>query len=328
MDILPLLRCFKRVLAECPKEAQDLLLLLAGEDARYNYAKEVEEFAKDMQIADKVLFRKNPSFIEQPLIYSASDIFISPVDNFQESFGITILEAMSSGLPVIASDWNGYKDTVLHGKTGYRVPTYWMDCEDRISLYSPICDFRMEHLFLAQSVCVDMNKMVEYLSMLVKHPRLRHELGVNARNVVLEKFDWKSIIKQYEELWKELYELSQFHDKPPADKSQLLRPNRFTTFKSYPSEIIAEDTKVRITCYGDEILKKKQALKPYKGMKSMLLFPIIQDALSLATGEPRVGEVVEKLLQKYQKYSPSPQDVKYQIMWMLKHDLLEVLRED
>jgi len=138
MDLLPLLRGFKRILEECNEEASNLLLLLAGDDERYHYAQEVEKFAEALKIADNVRFLKNPSFVEGPLIYSAADIFISFADNFQESLGITVLEAMASGLPAIVSDWDGYKDIVLHGKTGFRVPTYWAGCEERISLFSPI----------------------------------------------------------------------------------------------------------------------------------------------------------------------------------------------
>ena len=29
---------------------------------------------------------------------------------------------MAAGLPVVGSDWNGYKDTIEHGKTGFLSP--------------------------------------------------------------------------------------------------------------------------------------------------------------------------------------------------------------
>ena len=61
----------------------------------------------------------------------------------------------------------------------------------------------------------------------------------------------------------------------------------------------------------------------YKGMKNLLLFPIIQDILAMTKENKPVGEVEEELLKKYQKYSPMPHDVKYQISWMLKQGLLE-----
>ena len=44
-------------------------------------------------------------------------------DNIQETFGLTPVEAMAAGLPCVVSDWNGYKDTVADGETGFRIPT-------------------------------------------------------------------------------------------------------------------------------------------------------------------------------------------------------------
>ena len=59
---------------------------------------------------------------EKKLALAATDLFCSPADNLQETFGLSVLEAMASSLPVVASDWNGYRDLVLHGKTGWLVP--------------------------------------------------------------------------------------------------------------------------------------------------------------------------------------------------------------
>ena len=45
-------------------------------------------------------------------LWAAADVFLSLVDNIQETFGITPLEAMAAGLPVVASDWDGYRYTM------------------------------------------------------------------------------------------------------------------------------------------------------------------------------------------------------------------------
>ncbi len=39
---------------------------------------------------------------------SAAQMFLFPIDNLQESFGIAPVEAMAAGLPVVASDWDGF----------------------------------------------------------------------------------------------------------------------------------------------------------------------------------------------------------------------------
>ena len=55
--------------------------------------------------------------------WASADVFCSLSDNIQETFGIVPVEAMAAGLPVIVSDWDGYKDTVRDGIDGFRIPT-------------------------------------------------------------------------------------------------------------------------------------------------------------------------------------------------------------
>ncbi len=49
--------------------------------------------------------------------YAACDIFCAPSLG-RESFGMVLMEAMAAGLPVVASDIDGYRDVVTHGKEG------------------------------------------------------------------------------------------------------------------------------------------------------------------------------------------------------------------
>ncbi len=196
MDLYPLLISFKEIWTTEKKA----MLLLAGNDSQGEYSRRLEEMARDMGMSESVKFIKNPSRDKSNLIYSASDIFVSPSDNVQESFGLTNLEAMASGLPVVASDWSGYKDTVIHDETGFRIPTYWARCDKNIGLFSRVFqNWMIDHLSVAQSVCVDVKKMTQYLSILVKNRDLRLKFGKNGKRRVLEKYDWKIYGKPLED---------------------------------------------------------------------------------------------------------------------------------
>ncbi len=139
-------------------------------------------------------------------IHHASDVFVSLSDNIQETFGLTPLEAMSVGLPVIASDWNGYRDIVQHDVTGFLTPTTMVygatsDLADRY-MHDEINYDR----FLGQcnqSVCVATDEFQRQLLQLAQSPELRSRFGEEGRKIASREFDWKRIIQRYEELWDE-----------------------------------------------------------------------------------------------------------------------------
>lgn len=76
--------------------------------------------AKQEGVEEQVVFAGSKSRDLLKYYYSASDIFIATP--WYEPFGITPLEAMACGTPVIGSNVGGIKYTVLEGKTGLLVP--------------------------------------------------------------------------------------------------------------------------------------------------------------------------------------------------------------
>lgn len=56
-------------------------------------------------------------------VYQAADIFCFPTYYSAETFGIVVIEAMSTGLPVVATNWRGIPETVQDGTTGLLVET-------------------------------------------------------------------------------------------------------------------------------------------------------------------------------------------------------------
>ena len=80
----------------------------------------LREVAADAGVAERVIFTGRRSRELLKLYYSAADAFITTP--WYEPFGITPLEAMACGTPVIGSDVGGIKYSVVHGETGYLVP--------------------------------------------------------------------------------------------------------------------------------------------------------------------------------------------------------------
>jgi D-inositol-3-phosphate glycosyltransferase len=80
----------------------------------------LQELAGELGIADRVLFTGKRQPQELHLYYSAADVAVTTP--WYEPFGLTPLEAMACGRPVIGSDVGGISFTIADGITGYLVP--------------------------------------------------------------------------------------------------------------------------------------------------------------------------------------------------------------
>ncbi len=90
----------------------DWLLLLVGEGPD---ASAVEEIALAAGISDRV--RLCGHHRDVSCFYSAADLFVLPSE--KEAFPLSILEAMSYGLPVVATNVDGIPEQVAHGQNGF-----------------------------------------------------------------------------------------------------------------------------------------------------------------------------------------------------------------
>ena len=317
-DLFPLLVVFKKVAEKHP----DMVLVLAGDD-KHRYGDKVKTLAGELGIADKVIFKLDPPVTSLPLLYSASDVFIAPSDSVQETFGLVVIEAMASGLPVVVSDWNGYKELVIHCEIGFKVPTYWARCDGMIRPVAPLTSWLVNHLYLAQSVCVDLGKMEEYLLALVENPELRSRMGEKAREHAVANYDWKTIVKRYEELWMELKEEAKRRGRE-VKRVVSFEPQYFRVFNHYPTEVLDEESQIKLTESGKKLLGGEGKTVEFYAEMRALLDPSVMEEIVTKLGETdgwvKVGEVADKIRETHGVPS---EIVIFQIMWMMKYGVLE-----
>ena len=156
----------------------------------------------------RCLFTDGRKEFERTSSWAAADIFISLADNIQETFGLTPIEAMAAGLPVVVTDWDGYRETVRDGEDGFRIPTWTPPSGSGASLaaaheagvdsYDMYCGLACAH------VAIDHGVLAERLTALVRDDALRARMGDAGRRRAAEMFDWAVVFRRYQDLWGEL----------------------------------------------------------------------------------------------------------------------------
>ena len=129
-----------------------------------------EKLARELKLEKDVTFLGKQDGLEDLL--SVGDIFLMPSQS--ESFGLSALEAMSCGLPVISSSIGGLPELVLHNKTGY------------------IAEF------------ADIDRMAKYTIELLKNKKKFESFSNNSRNRAVKVFERKLIVPKYIEYYEKI----------------------------------------------------------------------------------------------------------------------------
>jgi glycosyltransferase involved in cell wall biosynthesis len=98
---------------------------------------------------------------EVPEFLATGDIFVLP--SFQEDFPLAVLDAMASGLPIVASAIDGPKDFLVHGATALLVPPR------------------------------DAHALADALTLLIADASLREKLGRTARRAAVENYSFEAV---------------------------------------------------------------------------------------------------------------------------------------
>ena len=129
----------------------------------------LQAICREIGVADQVTFVGSRGRKELCTYYSAADIFVTTP--WYEPFGITPLEAMACGLPVVGSAVGGIKMTVSDGETGYLVPPR-----------NPAA-------------------LAERLAILLADPALRRRMGNCGRQRAERWFTWHRVTRDIERLY-------------------------------------------------------------------------------------------------------------------------------
>jgi len=170
-----LLRGFSRVVKEYP----EVKLLIAGDGLQ---KEKLQALTKSLQIANSIQFLGIVSNAEKYL--QNADVFV--LTSEYEGLPLTILEAMSSGLPIISTNVGGAKDVVTDNGI-------LIECDDEVAL-------------------------AEGMVSLIKNKELRKIYGCNSMKNV-QPFDINNITNQYQSLYLK-YQREGYHRKNNSSKQR------------------------------------------------------------------------------------------------------------
>ena len=88
-----------KAFAKIREQNQTLKLVLIGR--KTDYFIQIQDFVSENQLEEVIIFLENIPFEDLPSIYKLAEIFVYP--SLFEGFGIPVLEAMNSGIPVITT---------------------------------------------------------------------------------------------------------------------------------------------------------------------------------------------------------------------------------
>lgn len=187
-------------------------------------------------------------------LWAGSDIFLSLVDNIQETFGITPLEAMAAGLPVVASDWDGYRFTIRDGVDGMLIPTLGgpasggsgrsIGLRHALELES----YQAYAGTVAQHTAVHVGAAAEAISALAESKALRARMGAAGRARARTTFDWPIVAGQIMDLVGELAAVRAAAGRRPTNGAgDAVRGDPFVDFAGFATETLGLETELSIT---------------------------------------------------------------------------------
>lgn len=326
-DLFPVLHLMKKLVKKNPR--REIIFLVKGFDPdNGKYQNALLKYANYLGISKNVIFI-NSSSVPNEVIYNAADCFTSPIDNLQETFGITPLEAMACGIPQVVSDWNGYKETVVNGVTGYRVRTFWCDCDKDISKFPFSGDFyysgnsmNASHFALAQSVALDLEQYEYIIQKLIDKPRLLSKLSFNSVERAKSTYDWKVIVKRYVELWSELVEYKERCGKNFTIKANMFNNNYSKMFSNYPTEMIKNDKFLTLLDGSLNRFALENSLLMHYPWKDDLISKTICQEILLKICESNICSV-DGIINMYTNQNLA----KRCIMYLVKHGFIMFIKE-
>jgi glycosyltransferase involved in cell wall biosynthesis len=128
--------------------------------------------AEKIGVKDSIIFTGYYPDKKLPKLYQAADVFA--FSTFYEHHPFAVLEALSTGLPVVTTSVGGIPETIESGKNGFLVEPF------------------------------NPKRFADRILYLLEHPAEAEQMGRLARKTILEQFDWRIVVKDVLKVYDEV----------------------------------------------------------------------------------------------------------------------------
>ncbi|MCL2134117.1 MAG: glycosyltransferase family 4 protein [Candidatus Bathyarchaeota archaeon] len=153
------------------KQFKHVKFVISGKGQSDEMAK-LDAHAKRLGVKDNIIFTGYYPDQKLPKLYQAADVFA--FSTFYEHHPFAVLEALSTGLPVVTTTVGGIAETIETGKNG---------------------------LLVRPS---DSKQFSDALLYLLEHQMEASEMGLNARKIIVEQYDWSVLVKKTMQIYDEV----------------------------------------------------------------------------------------------------------------------------
>jgi glycosyltransferase involved in cell wall biosynthesis len=129
-----------------------------------NEMKKLVAHAQKLGVRDNIIFTGYYPDRKLPRLYQTADVFA--FSTFYEHHPFAVLEALSTGLPVVTTKVGGIPETIESGKNGFLVAPF------------------------------NRKQLAEKILFVLEHPTEASEMGLLGRKTIEERFDWRIIVKK------------------------------------------------------------------------------------------------------------------------------------
>lgn len=318
-DLFPLVQVCAGLRLALAEHGTDFRLLLAGASQGVGTQKALQAWARALGMRDGLHFCIDFPADAKADLLAAADLFVAPSDNPQETFGLSVVEAMAAGVPVVAADYDGYRETV--GEAGVLVPTTQGGAWEEHAALMPLLYERPLHLLFGQSLAVDLDELQAALAALVRDAGLRARFGALGAARVRERYDWRVVIPAYEAIWEEVTGRS-----TPAGAAAA-RPLAFdlrTLFGHYPSTWLDGEDELELAPLGRFLLEQGVEHPVRPDVRPFVPEAAVSAAVRrLEEGPCRARDLLETVREALGPNAPLParREPSLVVPWLLKHGL-------